>query len=116
MNKIFNQIPKFLGKIQSFNDNKYLSGMALLLLNLGSKYLSFEVSRSQEELMAHIVFRRFILFTVFFVGTRDILVSFILEENYIDYQEFIVLDINFDGSINILDVVVVINILVGGLP
>ena len=40
-----------------------------------------------------------------------ILVSFILEENYLDYQEFIVLDINFDGSINILDVVDIVNII-----
>ena len=40
-----------------------------------------------------------------------ILVSFILEEDYLDYQEFIISDINFDGNLDILDVVQIVNII-----
>ena len=40
-----------------------------------------------------------------------VLISFILEENYPDYQEFIISDINLDGSIDVLDVVEVLNII-----
>ena len=40
-----------------------------------------------------------------------VLISFILEENYPDYQEFIISDINLDGFIDVLDVVEILNII-----
>lgn len=78
---------KFSDKVQYMahvvNENKYISGLALLFLNFGSKYLSLDISRTQDELMSHKIFRRLTLFTVFFVGTRDLITSVILTAAFV---------------------------------
>jgi len=64
--------------LASLNNSKYLAGLSMLILNLGSKYISMELSSSHEELMSNKIFRRFIIFTVVFISTRDIWVSFVI--------------------------------------
>ena len=39
------------------------------------------------------------------------LVTFIIEEDYLDYQEFFISDINFDGNLDVLDVVEIVSII-----
>lgn len=61
----------------SINSSKYVAGLMILFLNLGSKYLALELSETQEQILSNKLIRRFIIFTVVFVSTRDIWVSFI---------------------------------------
>merc|ERR1712100_103775 len=65
------------------NNSKYFSGLIMILLNFGSKYIAMEVSPSQESFMANIIIRRLLVFTVFFTATRDIWVSIILTAAFI---------------------------------
>jgi hypothetical protein len=62
----------------SLNQSKYFAGIMMLVLNLGSKYITMELSESQDELLRNKIIRRFLVFTVVFVATRDIFVSLIL--------------------------------------
>ena len=62
----------------SLNNSKYFAGISMLLLNLGSKYIAMELSEGHEQILSNQIFRRFIIFTVVFLSTRDIWVSFIL--------------------------------------
>ena len=62
----------------SLNQSKYFAGIMMLVLNLGSKYITMELSESQDELLKNKIIRRFLVFTVVFVATRDIYVSLIL--------------------------------------
>ena len=62
----------------SLNQSKYFAGIMMLVLNLGSKYITLELSESQDELLKNKIIRRFLVFTVVFVATRDIFVSLIL--------------------------------------
>jgi len=61
----------------SIQNSKYFAGLMILFLNLGSKYLALELSETQEQLLSNKIIRRFIIFTVVFVSTRDIWVSLI---------------------------------------
>ena len=61
----------------SLNSSKYFAGIMILLLNLGSKYLALELSETQEQILSNKLIRRFLIFTVVFVSTRDIWVSLI---------------------------------------
>lgn len=70
-----NPIDVILG---SFNSNPYLIGIMMLLLNLGGRFLIMEVSKEQEKFFQNPWIRRFLIFTVLFVATRNILVAFIL--------------------------------------
>ena len=62
----------------NLNQSKYFAGIVMLILNLGSKYITMELSESQDELLRNKIIRRFLVFTVVFVATRDIFVSLIL--------------------------------------
>ena len=65
------------------NGSKYFAGITMLLLNLGSRFIVMEISENQKELLNNKIVRRFIIFTVFFVATKDIWVSIILTSVFI---------------------------------
>ena len=43
------------------NNSNYFSGLIMILLNFGSKYIAMEVSPSQESFMSNIIIRRLLL-------------------------------------------------------
>jgi len=59
-----------------FNSNPYFIGLMMLILNLGGRFIGMEVSKQQEQFLQHPWVRRILIFTVLFVGTRSIWVSF----------------------------------------
>lgn len=71
------------GALQSLNENKYFIGIMMFLLNIGSKYIMMEISPLQNSFMNNKVVRRILLFSIFFVATRDIWVSFFLTAIFI---------------------------------
>lgn len=72
-----------LQSISTLNSSKYFAGMMMLVLNLGSRFLVMELSESQEQLLSNKVIRRFIIFTVVFISTRDVLVSLVVTAVFI---------------------------------
>jgi uncharacterized membrane protein (DUF485 family) len=71
--KLFNQL----------NNSKYFAGIMMILLNLISKYISLELSETQEEFLNNIIIRRIAIFTIVFVATKDIVISFIITACFI---------------------------------
>ena len=69
--------------ILHINGSKWISGLVMLFLNLGSKYIPVELSKRQEQILNHPIVRRLMVFTIFFTSTRDVVVSFILTGLYI---------------------------------
>lgn len=68
----------FFSLFEVLNNSKYFSGFIMILMNLGSKYVSLELSEEQEEFLSRKLIRRLLVFAIFFVATRDVLVSIIL--------------------------------------
>lgn len=68
----------FFSIFEVLNNSKYFSGLIMILMNLGSKYVSLELSEEQEEFLSRKLIRRLLVFAIFFVATRDVLVSIIL--------------------------------------
>jgi hypothetical protein len=73
-------IPTIIDRI---NNSKYMAGIAMIVLNIGSKYIIMELSESQEAFMTNKIFRRFAIFTISFIATRDIITSLILTSVFI---------------------------------
>ena len=65
------------------NNSKYFSGIVMILLNIGSKYVSLELSEAQQQFLNHPIIRKLLVFTIFFVATKDIVVSVILSTIFI---------------------------------
>ena len=64
------------GFLQIFNTNPYFIGIMMLVLNLGGRFISLEVTKKQEQFLQHPWIRRILIFTVLFVATRNIWVAF----------------------------------------
>lgn len=62
--------------IMSLNMNPYIIGMFMLLLNLGGRFLSLELTRKQEAFLQSSWIRPFIFFTVIFIATRNLVAAF----------------------------------------
>lgn len=69
--------------LNALNDNKFFLGIMLLVLNLGSRHLVDEFSANPEEYNRNLLLRRFAIFAVCFVGTRDLVVSILLTAAFI---------------------------------
>ena len=59
----------------SVNNNPYLIGLMMLLLNLGGRFLALEISKDQEKFLSKPMVRRFFLFAVIFVATRNVVIA-----------------------------------------
>jgi len=62
--------------LHMFNSNPYFIGLTMLLMNLGGRFLTLEVSKQQEQVLQHPWVRRALIFVVVFIGTRSIWVAF----------------------------------------
>ena len=69
--------------IYNLNNSKYFAGILMILMNLGSKYISLELSETQDEFFSNIVIRRMMIFTVVFIATKDIIISLIITACFI---------------------------------
>ena len=70
-------LSKLLMKLSDLNTNKYFTGIMMIVLNLGSRFLVMELSDTQTQMLSNKIIRRFIIFTVVFIATKDIYVSLI---------------------------------------
>jgi hypothetical protein len=69
--------------INNLNNNKYFIGIMMVLLNLGSRYIFLELGKTHDMFFNHKIVRRSLIFTVFFVATRDIIASVLLSTFFI---------------------------------
>ena len=65
------------------NHDIFFSGIAMLILNIGTKYITLDLSDKQDEFLKNIYFRRFVIFIIFWIGTKDVKYSLGLTLLYI---------------------------------
>ena len=73
-----------------FNDNRYIAGIAMILFTIGSKYLKFDLNRNSKKILNSKFFKMLTIFSIFYVGSRDFLVSIVLSILFIIFTEIIV--------------------------
>ena len=61
--------------MQTINTSPYFVGIMMLLLNLGGRFLALEISKDQEKFLSQPWIRRFFLFAVLFVATRNLVIA-----------------------------------------
>jgi hypothetical protein len=64
--------------LMGINTNPYFIGIMMLILNFGGRFISLEMSKGQEALFMNPWVRRSLIFIIIFVGTRNVLVAFIM--------------------------------------
>lgn len=64
--------------IMYLNNSKYFTGIIMIILNVGSKFISIQFSRSAEEYLKLNVTKQILVFSMAWMGTRDIYTSLVL--------------------------------------
>jgi hypothetical protein len=67
-----------LESLNSLGTSPFFIGVMMLLLNVGSRFITHELSDDEKEYSQNILFRRLAIFAACFVGTRDIITSLVL--------------------------------------
>lgn len=57
------------------NSNPFFIGSSMLMMNLGGRFLSMELTRGQEAFLQHPWVRRIVLFIILFMGTRNVAIA-----------------------------------------
>lgn len=73
----YNEVIGFL------NTSPLLAGLAMLMLNIGSKYVEIGLSKSQEEALRAGLAREMLIFAMVYMGTKDIVLSIIMTASFI---------------------------------
>jgi hypothetical protein len=60
------------------NNSKFFAGVVMILLNVGSKFISIQFSKSTEEYLKMNVTKQLLVFAMAWMGTRDIYTSLVL--------------------------------------
>ena len=64
--------------IMFLNNSKFFAGVVMILLNIGSKFISIQFSRSTEEYLKLNITKQILVFAMAWMGTRDIYTALIL--------------------------------------
>ena len=72
---LLNGLGFFNHHIMYLNNSKFFAGIIMILLNVGSKFIAIQFSRSTEEYMKWGVTKQILVFAMAWMGTRDIYTS-----------------------------------------
>jgi hypothetical protein len=78
MNAFFDSMNFVHNHIMYLNNSKFFAGVVMILLNVGSKFISIQFSRSTEEYLKMTVTKQLLVFAMAWMGTRDIYMALIL--------------------------------------
>ena len=71
------KVPLFRA-IYKVNDSKYFAGFIMIILNIGSKYVVVNLSKTQEDYLKNTIGRQILIFSIAWMGTRDIFTALII--------------------------------------
>ena len=120
--------PLFNNKyLKYINKSKIFGGLILLSLNLFSKFISVKLSENQEEFIRNSFGRQILIFSIAWLGTRDIITALgltaifvILADNFFNENSDMyilpkkikkAIDTNNDGIISEKEIETAINVL-----
>ena len=82
MSNFFKSISPYMkilnNNIRSMNDSKYFAGFIMIMLNIGSKFVSIKFSHTQETYLKYVLTKQLLIFSIAWMGTRDIYMALII--------------------------------------
>jgi uncharacterized membrane protein len=73
----------------TLNNSKYFTGIMMILLNIGSRFVEIKFSDSMESFIRYNIAREVLIFTMAWMGTRDIVVALVLTASFMVLAEFL---------------------------
>jgi hypothetical protein len=86
---LFNGVSYVNHHIMYLNNSKFFAGVIMILLNVGSKFIQIQFSKSTEEYMKYSVSKQLLVFSMAWMGTRDIYTALGLTAVFTILSEFL---------------------------
>jgi hypothetical protein len=74
--------------INSLNSNMFFAGIMMLTLNIGSRYVQLNLSPSAESYLKYAITKEFLVFTIAWMGTRNIYVALTLTAVFVILADY----------------------------
>ena len=82
----------------NISTNKLFIGLMMIFMNLGSRYIEIKLTKGQEMILKNIA-REVLIFTIAFMGSRDIFIALIITAVFIILSNFV---FNENSKFNVL--------------
>ena len=73
---------KFIDSIKDsfscINENKYIIGLTMIMLNIGARFIIDELDDDLRKLISNTIVRRVVIFCSFFMATKDLFTAIVL--------------------------------------
>jgi hypothetical protein len=73
--------------IMYLNNSKFFAGIIMILLNIGSKFISVNFSKSTEEYLKYSLSKQILVFAMVWMATRDIYTALVLTAVFVILSE-----------------------------
>ena len=77
------------GFVKNINESKVFAGLIIILLNVGGKLIPITLSKSAEHIIKSKLSRDIIVFSISWMGTRDIITAIFLTIFFIGLSDFL---------------------------
>ena len=74
--------------VSSLNSNMFFAGIMMLTLNIGSRYVQLNLSPSAESYLKYALTKEFLVFTIAWMGTRNIYVALTLTAAFVILADY----------------------------
>ena len=81
-------ISKINESVSSLNSNMFFAGIMMLTLNIGSRYVQLNLSPSAESYLKYAITKEFLIFTIAWMGTRNIYVALTLTAAFVILADY----------------------------
>jgi len=81
-------ISKIHESVSSLNSNMFFAGIMMLTLNIGSRYVQLNLSPSAESYLKYAITKEFLVFTIAWMGTRNIYVALTLTAAFVILADY----------------------------
>ena len=75
--------------LHSLNSHPLFIGLMVIMLNIGSKYITIKLSKSQEQYLKNSLGRQFLIFAIMWSGTRDIVYAILLTGAFVAMADYL---------------------------
>jgi len=75
--------------VQSLNSSTFFAGVMMICLNIGSRYVQLNLTESTEQFIKYALTKELLVFTVAWMGTRNIYMALVLTAVFVVLADFI---------------------------
>jgi len=73
----------------SLNNSKFFAGIVMLLLNIGARHMTINLSKTQEDFLRYNVAKEIVIFAMAWVGTRDLVTSLLVTAAFVVLADYL---------------------------